>query len=116
MGISQRRVGEVTIIDLSGRFMSTEEPNRIKDKITSLVFGGHTRIVLNLADVSYIDSSGLGELVAGHLTARRVGGVVKLANASARMRQILELTKLVTIFEMHASEAEAIDSFTGVAV
>ena len=111
MRIGERRVGDVTVLDVSGKLTVTDAPGRVKDKVTSLVHAGHKQIVLNMADVSYVDSSGLGELVACHLTAARGGSSIKLANAGGRMQDLLVLTKLLTIFESHTSEADAVGSF-----
>jgi len=111
MRIIERRVGDVTVVDVSGRMTLTDCPGRIKDKITSLVFQGRRQIVVNLANVTYVDSSGLGELVACHLTAVNNGSAIKLANASGRTQDLLVLTKLNTIFESHPTEVAAIDSF-----
>lgn len=111
MRISERNVGGVVVVDISGKLTLTDSPGRIKEKVTSLVFQGEKQIVLNMADVTYVDSSGLGELVACHLTAVKGGSTMKLANAGGRMQDLLVLTKLLTIFESHPSEAEAINSF-----
>ena len=111
MRISERDVGPVKVIEVSGRLTLTENPGRIKDKVTSLVFDGQKSIVLNMAEVSYVDSSWLGELVACHLAAVRGGSVVKLANAGGRLENLLHLTRLSTVIETHPSEAAAIESF-----
>ena len=116
MRISERHVRDITVLDLAGKLTLTDGPGRVKDKISSLVYQGHRQIVLNLAEITYVDSSGLGELVACHLTAERGGGCIKLANAGYRMQDLLVLTKLLTIFESHRSEAAAIDSFSRTAL
>lgn len=116
MRISERHVGGVTVLDLIGKLTLTDGPGRVKDKVTSLVYQGHRQIVLNLAEVTYVDSSGLGELVACHLTAERSAGCIKLANAGYRMQDLLVLTKLLTIFESHRSEAAALESFARTAL
>src|SRR5687767_7451865 len=105
MRISERRTGNVVVVDLSGKLTCTDGPGLVKDKVTSLVHQGHKNIVLNLAEITYVDSSGLGELVACFLTAERAGSLIKLANAGYRMHDLLVLTKLLTIFESHESEA-----------
>ena len=116
MRISERRVGNVAVVDLAGKLTLTDGPGRVKDTITSLVLQGRKNIVLNLAEITYVDSSGLGELVACHLTAERGGSTIKLANAGYRMQDLLVLTKLLTVFESHRSEAAAIQSFSRVQV
>ena len=113
MKISERYVGEVTVVDVAGRLTLTDGPGVVKGVISSLVARGRRQIVLNLAAVPYIDSSGLGELVACHHTATRAGGVIKLANAGPRVLELLVLTKLLTVFESHESEQAAILSFGG---
>jgi anti-sigma B factor antagonist len=112
MDISERKVGDVTIVDISGKLVATDNPGRLKDKVTSLVFQGEKRIVLNLANVSYVDSSGLGEMVACHGSAVRNGGEVKLANAAKRINDLLVMTKLLTVFDAHDSEDAAIKAFS----
>jgi len=111
MEISQRKVGDVTVVDVSGRLVASEDPGRLKDKITSLIFQGEKRIVLNLADVSYVDSAGLGEIIASHGSAKRSGGEVKLASAGKRIKDLLIMTKLLTVFDSHDTEDSAIQSF-----
>jgi anti-sigma B factor antagonist len=113
MEISERKVGNVTIVDISGKMVASEHPGRLKDKVTSLVFQGDKRIILNLANVTYVDSSGLGEMVACHGSAVRNGGEVKLANAAKRISDLLVMTKLLTVFDAHDSEAAAIKAFAG---
>jgi anti-sigma B factor antagonist len=110
MRISERDVGPVKVIEISGRLTLTDNPGRIKDKVHSLVFDGQKYIVLNLSDVSYVDSSWLGELVACHLAAVRGGSVVKLAHAG-QLDHLLHLTRLGTVIESHPTEKAAIDSF-----
>ena len=112
MDISERKVGNVTIVDISGRMVASDNPGRLKDKVTSLVFQGEKRIILNLGNVSYVDSSGLGEMVACHGSAVRGGGEVKLANAGKKINDLLVMTKLLTVFDAHDTEEAAIKSFT----
>jgi anti-anti-sigma factor len=116
MRISERDVGPVKVIEISGRLTLTDNPGRIKDKVHSLVFDGQKYIVLNLSDVSYVDSSWLVELVACHLAAVRGGSVVKLAHAGGRLDHLLHLTRLGTVIESHPTEEAAIASFPRVEV
>lgn len=111
MRIGERRLGNVTVVDLAGKLTLTDSPGLVKDRISALVYQGRKHLVLNLADVTYVDSSGLGELVACHLTAERGGATLKLSGAGYRMQDLLVLTKLLTIFESHRSEEAAIESF-----
>ncbi len=111
MQISERKVRGVTIIDLGGKMVASEGAGRLKDKVTSLVFQGEKQIILNLGNLSYVDSSGLGEMVACHGTAVKSGGAVKLANTGKRLQDLLIMTKLLTVFDSHDSEEEALKSF-----
>ena len=112
MQLTERRVGDVTVLDLAGKLTLAENADRLKDKISKLVFRGDKQIVINLAEVHTIDSSGLGELVACYTTAWRSGAMVKLANAGRRLQDLLVLTKLLTIFDSYDSEAAALESFS----
>lgn len=104
------------VLDLAGKLTLSNDADRLKDKIGKLVFHGEKRIVINLGEVTAIDSSGLGELVACYTTAWRGGAIVKLANAGRRIQDLLVLTKLFTIFDSYDSEAAAIESFAAVAI
>lgn len=111
MTVSERKVGNVTVIDVSGKMVSSDASGRLKDKVTSLIFQGEKQIVINLADVGYMDSSGLGEMIACHGSAIRAGATVKLANAGNKIKDLLVMTRLVTVFDSHDTEGEAIQSF-----
>jgi anti-sigma B factor antagonist len=111
MRISERRIGDVVVVDLSGKLTCTDGPGLVKDRINNLVYQDEKNIVLNLGEITYVDSSGLGELVACFLTAERAGSTIKLANAGYRMQDLLVLTKLLTLFDSHRSEADAVASF-----
>ena len=115
MQLTERRVGDVTVLDLAGKLTLAEDADRLKDKIGKLVFRGEKQIVINLAEVHTVDSSGLGELVACYTTAWRNGATVKLANAGRRIQDLLVLTKLLTIFDAYDSEAAALASFSAAA-
>ena len=111
MQLSERRVGTIVVLDLVGKLTLTDNPGRLKEKITSLIRQSESSIVLNFAQVNFIDSSGLGELVASHTTAWRGGATVKLVNIGRRVWELLVITKLATIFDCYDSEAEALESF-----
>lgn len=111
MTVTERKVGDVMIVDVSGRMVATDSPGRLKDKITSLLFQGEKQIVINLAEVGYVDSSGLGEMVACYGSATREGAKLKLANAGNKIKDLLVMTRLVTIFDAHDSEEAAVKSF-----
>jgi anti-sigma B factor antagonist len=115
MQIDERAAGDVIILDLKGRMTLGEGDELLKDKINSLVLQGRKQIVLNLADVPYIDSAGLGEVVRTYTTVKRQGGSLKLLNLTKRITDLLAITKLLTVFETYDSEADAVRSFTAAA-
>jgi len=112
MQIEERAVGDVVILDLKGKITLGEGDELLKDKVNSLVNQGHRKIVLNLADVPYIDSAGLGEVVRTYTTVSRQGGSLKLLNLTKRITDLLAITKLLTVFETFDSESGAIGSFS----
>jgi anti-sigma B factor antagonist len=115
MNITTREAGPVTVIALQGKMTADESNGKVKDLITNLVQQGRKQIVVNLEGLSFIDSGGLGELVGSYASANRAGGSVKLANMTKKIKDVLIVTKLATVFDTYDSEAEAIKSF-GVAV
>jgi anti-sigma B factor antagonist len=111
MQIEERNVGDVVVLDLKGKITLGEGDELLKDKVNSLVNQGHKKIILNLADVPYIDSAGLGEVVRTYTTVSRQGGSLKLLNLTKRITDLLSITKLLTVFETFDSENEAVRSF-----
>ena len=111
MDIKERVVGGVSILDLSGKIVLGEGDGQVKERIKDLLSDGQRRILLNLAEVNYIDSAGLGTLIGSYTTAKRDGGTLKLVNLTKRIRDLLAITKLITVFETFDNEAEAIASF-----
>ncbi len=112
MTVSERKAGSVCIVDVSGRMVATDNPGRLKDKVTSLVFQGEKQILINLGNVSYVDSAGLGEIVACHSSATKAGSQIKLANAGNKIKDLLVMTRLVTIFDAHDTEDSALKAFS----
>jgi anti-sigma B factor antagonist len=112
MHISERTVGDVVIVDVSGKVTLGGGDVVLKDKIQSLVHQGKKKVLLNLSEVSYVDSAGLGEMVQSYATVMKNGGSLKLLNVTKRIRDLLSITKLLTVFECHDSEAEAVSSFS----
>jgi len=112
MQIDERQVGEVTILDLKGKITLNEGDEVLKDKINSLILQNRKRILLNLADVPYIDSAGLGEIVRTYTTVSRQGGQLKLVNLTKRITDLLMITKLLTVFETFDVEQDALKSFS----
>jgi len=109
--LTTREKGNVTIVDASGRLILGEETSLLRTKIRELVAGGSKRIVLNLADVSYMDSSGLGELIGSHTTVTTAGGQMKLLHLAKRVHDLMKITKLYTVFEVFEEEDLAVASF-----
>jgi anti-sigma B factor antagonist len=116
MQIEERAVGDVVVLDLKGKITLGEGDELLKDKVNSLVNQGHKKIILNLADVPYIDSAGLGEVVRTYTTVSRQGGSLKLLNLTKRITDLLSITKLLTVFETFDSENEAVRSFSAAKV
>ena len=112
MHIEERAVGDVVVLDLKGKITLGEGDELLKDKVNSLVNQGHKKVILNLADVPYIDSAGLGEVVRTYTTVSRQGGSLKLLNLTKRITDLLSITKLLTVFETFDSENEAVRSFS----
>ena len=112
MEIAERKVSDVTILDLSGKMTLGEGDEMLKHAINTLLAAGTKKLVLNLGNVPYIDSAGLGEVVRTHTTVSRQGGSLKLLNLTKRIEDLLSITKLLTVFDTYESEAEAIKSFS----
>jgi len=109
--IKEKESGGVTILTLSGRVVLGEESNQLRTKLKDLLSKGKTRVVLDLAEVKYIDSAGLGTLVAGYTSAQNQGAAVKLANLTKKFDEQLHITKLVTVFDVYDSAEAAVKSF-----
>jgi anti-sigma B factor antagonist len=111
LALTERQIGAVTVLDLVGKLTIDHDAQRLKDKINSLIQQGRTQIVLNLTDVSYIDSGGLGQLVASYGSVAKTSGGLKLLGVSKRNHDLLSITRLVTLFDAYDSEKEAVESF-----
>jgi anti-sigma B factor antagonist len=112
MKVSTRQVDGVTILDLSGRITLGEGSVQLRDAVRDLLAKGQKNVLLNLGDVNYIDSSGIGELVSAYTTARNQGGELKLLNLTKKVHDLLQITKLYTVFDVKDDEASAVASFT----
>jgi len=112
MQIEERSVADVMILDLKGKMTLGEGDELLKDKVNSLAMQGRLKILLNLADVPYIDSAGLGEIVRTYTTVSRQGGQMKLLNLTKRITDLLSITKLLTVFETYDDEADAVRSYS----
>ena len=112
MKSNTRQVDGVTIVDLSGRITLGEGSVVLRDTVRELIGKGNKKILLNLGDVNYIDSSGIGELVSAFTTVRNQGGDLKLLNLTKKVHDLLQITKLYTVFDVKDDETSAVKSFT----
>jgi anti-sigma B factor antagonist len=112
MDITERISGNVTLVDLNGKLTLGEPTQRLHDKVNSLIQQGRKNIVLNLADVTAVDSGGLGELVRTLTTMQKHGGSLKVANLPKRVQDLLVMTRLVTVFDTFEDEGAAVKSFS----
>jgi anti-sigma B factor antagonist len=110
--LNTRQVGDVSVVDVAGRITLGEGSSALRDLLRDMVSKGQKKILLNLGEVSYIDSSGIGELVSGFTTVTNSGGQLKLLGLNKRVKDLLQITKLYTVFDVHEDEAGAVRSFT----
>ena len=110
--LNTRQIGDVSVVDVAGRITLGEGSSTLRDSVREMVSKGQKKILLNLGEVSYIDSSGIGELVSAFTTVTNGGGQLKLLNLTKRVRDLLQITKLYTVFDVHDSEVSAIRSFS----
>jgi anti-sigma B factor antagonist len=111
MTITTREVSHVTIVDINGRITLGDETGQLRDAVHNLIAAGKKKIVLNLAHVDYIDSSGVGELVSSYTTVRNAGGELKLLSLTKKVQDVLNVTKLYTVFDIKEDEFSAVKSF-----
>jgi anti-sigma B factor antagonist len=109
--LNTRKVGDVTVVDVSGKITLGEGSSALRDVLRDLTAQGAKKVLLNLSDVSYIDSSGIGELVSGFTSVANAGETLKLLGLTKRVKDLLQITKLYTVFDVHEEEAHAIRSF-----
>lgn len=109
--MTNREVDGVSVVALDGRIVLGEESNALREKVKSLIAEGKKKVVLNMANITFIDSAGLGTLVAAHHSAKSQGAALKLAHLGAKFQEVLQITKLLTVFDVYNSEAEAVASF-----
>jgi anti-sigma B factor antagonist len=112
MKFATRHVGGITVLDLSGKITLGEGSVTIRDAVRDVLATGSNQILLNLGDVNYIDSSGIGELVSGLTAVKNAGGSLKLLQLTKKVQDLLQITKLYTVFDIYDDEAEAIASFS----
>lgn len=111
MKASTRQVQDVTVVDLSGQIKLGEGSSTLRDTVKDLLSKGHKKILVNLGEISYIDSSGIGELISAFTSVRSQGGELKLLNLTKKTRDLLQITKLYTVFDIKDDEAQAIAAF-----
>ncbi|MGH9832386.1 MAG: STAS domain-containing protein [Blastocatellia bacterium] len=111
MTITERKSGDVTVLEVEGKILLGEGDVQLKRKIDELIERNETKVLLNLANVPYMDSGGLGEIVRSYTTVKRANGELKLLNATKRISDLLTITKLITVFEIYDDEAAGVKSF-----
>jgi len=111
MTTSTREVGGVTVVDISGRIVLGEESAALRNLVSDLLGKGHKKILFNLGDVNYIDSSGLGHLVSAYTSVRKQDGELKLLNLTKKVHDLIQITRLYTVFDIMDDEAAALKSF-----
>ncbi|MFV0389602.1 MAG: STAS domain-containing protein [Pyrinomonadaceae bacterium] len=111
LNISERQAGDVTILDLSGKVTIGEGSVALRNAIRKVLSEGKKKIILNLADVGYVDSSGIGEFVSSYHAVNKDGGTLKLLNLTQKIHDLLAITKLLTVFDVYEDEGEALASF-----
>ena len=109
--IKERRAGDVTVLDLDGDLRMDGGSDLLRNTMSHLLKKGQHKILLNLAGVAYVDSSGLGELISSHVTLSDNDGQLKLLHLTQRVRELMKITKLLTVFDIYESKSEALDSF-----
>ena len=109
--VKTRQIDGISVVDVSGRITLGEGSSSVRDALRDLISKGEKKVLLNLSEVSYIDSSGIGELVAGYTTLSNQGGTLKLVGLNKRVKDLLQITKLYTVFDVHEEEAHALRSF-----
>jgi anti-sigma B factor antagonist len=110
--VGTRQVGDVTVADVAGKLTLGEASSALREALRNMISQGHKKILVNLSGVNYMDSSGIGELVAGYTTIASAGGKLKLVNLTSKVQNPLQTTKLYTVFDVYDDETEAVKSFT----
>src|SRR5437868_347308 len=111
LNIRERQAGDITVLDMDGRITIGEGSVALRSAVRRLIEEGKKKILLNLAGVGYVDSSGIGELVSSYTTINREGGQLKLLKLTQKIKDLLTITKLLTVFDVYDDEAEALNSF-----
>jgi anti-sigma B factor antagonist len=111
LNILNKQIGDISVVALKGRIVLGDGSSALRERIKNLVADRKKKIVLNMANVSYIDSAGLGVLVAAHISAKKQGAALHLSDLGNKFHEVLQLTRLLTVFNVYATEVEAISSF-----
>jgi anti-sigma B factor antagonist len=111
VSITNKEIAGVSVVALDGRIVLGEESNSLRERVKSLISAGKKKIVLNMTNVTYIDSAGLGMLVAAHVSAKSQGAALALSNLGNKFHDVLQLTRLLTVFSVYDTEADAVSSF-----
>jgi anti-sigma B factor antagonist len=111
LNILNKQIGDVSVVALKGRIVLGEGSSALRERVANLVTDRKKKIVLNMTNVTYIDSAGLGVLVAAHISAKKQGAALHLSDLGSKFHEVLQLTRLLTVFNVYATEAEAISSF-----
>jgi anti-sigma B factor antagonist len=109
--MTNSEVDGVTVVALDGQIVLGEESNSLREKLKSLIAEGEKKIVLNLANIKYIDSAGVGTLVAAHISAKTQGASVRICHLGRKFHEVLQITKLLTVFDVYDTEVAAVSSF-----
>ncbi len=112
MQLNQRIIGDVALVEVNGDIIANTGDALLQDKINSLRQQGYTRVLIDLGEVTYMDSAGLGDLIHAYATMRKAGGALKLMRLTKRLQDLLTITKLLTVFETYDDEKSALDSFS----
>jgi anti-sigma B factor antagonist len=112
MKIEKRKIGNVTIFDLKGKILFGDGIDELRQSVNAVIKENEKQLILNFAEVPYLDSTGLGEVVRSYTTLKKEGGTVKIANLSNKVKDLMMVTKLITVFETFEDENEAVKSFT----
>ena len=112
MKIEKRKIGNVTIFDLKGKILFGDGIDELRQSVNALIKENEKQLILNFAEVPYLDSTGLGEVVRSYTTLKKEGGAVKIANLTNKVKDLMMVTKLITVFETFENENEAVKSFT----
>jgi|SRR5580765_464130 anti-sigma B factor antagonist len=111
LSMKNSEIDGVSVVELDGRIVLGDESNSVRERLKGLITGGKKKIVLNMSNIKYIDSAGLGALVAAHVSAKTQGASVRLCNLGQKFHEVLQVTRLLTVFDVYDTQAAAVSSF-----